>query len=221
MAKVDYSKAEREFEKTLEKLQAKELAEGKTPTSRRAADYFGLAESTARPVPKDPVESLLENEAAKSSQDETTTQEQQLQESEEDLVVERIPETDMLQPIKSKARPVKSTPPPSFPEVEKMLEHPSSLIVLKKHLLWLHRQKINDRYEQLGTTREEIAQFSKARRLTPSQLQRIHELNEKAKKLLERVLKKRGIQTDTALIEHEQQRHKRKRHQTRETWLQL
>lgn len=233
MAKIDYSKAEQELAKALEKVKARQLAEGKTTTSQRAAEFFGLAETEPRPAPKDPVERLLEEEAAKRESKKRSEKSQKAQEEEakehvssvsdeEEPIVEGTPSDDLLQrsPFSS-SRPAKILPPPAFPNIEKLTERVSPLTILRKHLLWLKQQHIDDRYEQLGTTREEIAAFKKVRRLTPVQLRRIQELNNKAYKLRERLLKKKGLHTDISLVEQEQKRHKHKRLKVRDTWLPL
>jgi hypothetical protein len=65
MGKIDYSKAEREIHDAMQRMRVKELAEGKSVTSQRAADYYGLAQETPRPTPEEPVAKLVREEAAK------------------------------------------------------------------------------------------------------------------------------------------------------------
>lgn len=65
MGKIDYSKAEREMHDAMQRMRVKQLAEGKSVTSQRAADFYGLSQETPRPTPEEPVAKLVREEAAK------------------------------------------------------------------------------------------------------------------------------------------------------------
>lgn len=218
MAKIDYSRAEKQFDEAIQKTRVQSLVEGKPITSGRVAEYFGLAEESPRPVQEDTVNRLLSEEAA---EEEAPHNEE---EEEEPLVVEveETPHTDVMY----KARKQSSRVPrperreqPTIPPSEQFLEAISPLLILRKHILWLKRQHIDNRYEILGTTRDEIFSFRKARRLTPEQIKRINELNDRAEEVKAGILAKQALTTPEEIIEKGRKRHKRI--DVKETWLPL
>ncbi len=80
---------------------------------------------------------------------------------------------------------------------------------------------MDDRYEKLGTTKDEIGALRKADRLSEKQVLRVQELNKRAEEMKKEILKKTGKESLEELVEKEKIRHKRKRFKTRETWIQL
>jgi len=244
MAKIDYSKAEKEISEALRKMRAKQLVEGKPITSKRAADYYGLVEEEPRPAPQDPVEQLLSEEAAKEevekeivaapieTEEEAPPTEEEEISLEEDLEIvdpffgaaEEAPEKDKLIPAKKQSKRVPRKKPREVPDVppsEKFIEPLSPLAVLRKHLFWMKRLHIKNRFEAIGTTKEEITSLCKARRLSAKQIERIQELNKRAQTVKEEILKKSKSKTDTDLIEKQKKSHKHKRFHKKETWLPL
>jgi len=227
MGKIDYSKAEKEISEALRKWRAKELAEGKSITSKRAAEYFGLEEENARPPPQDPVVQLISEEAAKleQAQKESMQRPEGEEETEDEPsfeIAEQTPAEDVMWTYKEQSertpkrkRPEKIDVPPS----EKFLEPLSPLAILRKHILWLKRLHMDNRFELLGTTKEEIRSFIKSQRLTNEQINRIQELIARAKKMKEQLLKKYGAQSDEELIE--QQKKRRIKFKIKESWLPL
>ncbi len=230
MAKIDYSKAEREFEQAVRQTRIKDLAEGKPAPTERAISYFGLKEETPRPVTDDTVGKLLREEAAAEEEEETKPQEtlQPTEElvEEEPLIVplEKTPEADVIYKARKQSTRVPKRPQPqptTTPPGDQFLEEPAPLLVLRKHLLWLKRRHIDNRYELLGTTIEEVFSFRNAERLTPEQIKRIQQLNERAGELKTKLLIELGSQTDETLIEKEQKTQKRKRFNVKDTWIPL
>ena len=158
MGKIDYSKAEREIHDAIQRMRVKELAEGKSVTSQRAADFFGLSQETPRPASEEVVTKLVREEAAR-----VETEDQQKKEEEtraraqpegapplpkkdveltedEFEVVRKTPVYDVLRRARRQSeRPPKvSVPPPAdVPASDAFLERSSSLYVLRQHILWL------------------------------------------------------------------------------------
>lgn len=229
MAKIDYSKAEREFEQAMQHTRVKDLAEGKPAPTERAIRYFGLEEETPRPVIEDSVGKLLREEAASEEKERLNPKgspsiEEEIEEEPLAFPVEKTPETDVLyRARKQSARvPKRAQPPPSGSESgDRFLEEAAPLLVLRKHLLWLKRQHIENRYELLGTTIDEVFAFRKADRLTPEQIQRINQINKQAGEIKTQILIELGSETDETLIEREKIRQKRKRFNVKETWIPL
>jgi hypothetical protein len=142
MGKIDYSKAEREMHDAMQRMRVKQLAEGKSVTSQRAADYYGLSQETPRPTPEEPVAKLVREEAAKlesahkrkkeeeavrqlaeeKAPQETATPPSQphpkkgadeLAEEEEFEVIKQTPKYDVLRKARQQSiRPPKFTAPP-------------------------------------------------------------------------------------------------------------
>ncbi len=237
MAKIDYSKAEKEISEALRKMRAKQLVEGKTITSKRAADYYGLVEEDPRPVPQDPVAQLLSEEAAKEEVEKEIvdapieTEEEEIS-LEEDLEIEdpffggaeESVEKDNLVPAKKQSKRVPRKKPREVPDVppsEKFIEPLSPLAVLRKHLFWMKRLHITNRFEAIGTTKEELTALCKARRLSAKQIERTQELNKRAQKVKEEILKKSKSKTDENLIKEQKKSHKDKRFHKKKTWLPL
>jgi len=237
MAKIDYSKAEKEIGEALRKMRAKQLIEGKSITSKRAADYFGLIEEESRPAPQDPVEQLLSEEAAKEETEKEFVSESVIEEeepipSEDDLeiedpffgIAEEDLEEDKLIPAKKQSSRILKKERREIPDVppsEKFIEPLSPLSLLRKHLFWLKRLHIKDRFKAIGTTKEEMVSLCKARRLSPEQVKRVQELTGRAQKVKEEMLKKFGSKSDTDLIEKQKKSHKNKRFHKKEGWLPL
>jgi hypothetical protein len=242
MAKIDYSKAEKEISEALRKMRAKQLVEGKPITSKRAADYYGLVEEEPRPAPQDPVEQLLSEEAAKEEVEKEIVatpieaeEESHVEEEaflEEGLEIEdpffgtseETSEKDKLVPAKKQSKRLPKREPTKVPDVppsEKFIEPLSPLSVLRKHLFWMKRLHITNRFEAIGTTKEEITSLCKARRLSSKQIERIQELNKRTQTVKEEILKKSKSKTDLDLIEKQKKSHKHKRFHKKETWLPL
>jgi hypothetical protein len=252
MAKVDYTKAEKNLEAILQADRMKKLQEGKTITSSRAMDYYGLSEDAARPTPEEPVERLIREMAAKEEREpkEEPSAENEKKPAEPDQIEEAssphqepknepiieeeegedigtissTPTADVLSKTKtqsSRAPKRQALPPKKTLPSEKFLEPLSPLITLRKHLLWFKQQHFDDRYERIGTTKEEVFTFRRAAKLTPEQTQRVIELNHKAEKIKAELLKTKGSESDEDMIEREKKRHKTKRFNVRETWLPL
>lgn len=249
MAKIDYSKAERELHEALQRMRIKNLEEGKTVLSKRAAEYYGLEEKEPRPIPEESVAKLLREEAAREEAEEQKQKEvEKLKpikekieegkvafppppsvEEEEEIenpleIVRELPVYDVMKKAKPQSvRPPKAALPP-LPEVppsDKFFEPTSHLYILRQHILWLKRKHYDNRYELLGTTREEVMGFRKTKRLSEAQLSRIKELNARADEVKADIMAKEGMHTDEKQIETQKQKHRTKRFNVRDTWLPL
>lgn len=245
MGKIDYSKAEREMHEALQRMRVKNLAEGKSVTSKRASEYYGLEEQAPRPTPEEPVAKLLREEAAKEEVEEKKRLEQKDQpspsetgqeqpspisteaEEEEEIpfeIIRRPPVYDVMRKARGQSRrPPKAiaAPPPEVPPSDKFLEPSSHLYILRQHILWLKRKHFDNRYELLGTTREEVMAFRHAKRLSDEQVQRIKELNYRAEEVKAGILAESGVKTEEMLIQQQKQKHKTKRFNVKDTWLPL
>lgn len=250
MAKIDYSKAEREINDALQRMRVKSLAEGKPVTSQRAAEYYGVDEKEPRPTPQEPVSKLVRIEAARAEAEEalqklakeianqppneekpaaTTTRPplnppQEIPEEPEFLVVKQTPKFDVMRRARQE-----STRPPRFvaphpadvPAADKFLEPTSPLYVLRQHLFWLKRRHSENRYELLGTTRDEVMAFRKTKRLNEDQLSRIKEINARAEEVKTTILSSEGVKSDEESIENQKRKHITKRFRIKDSWLPL
>ena len=199
MADINYSKAEKEVEKAVQNTKVKSLVEGKSVTSKRAMDFYALEEESPRPAPEDRVERLISETAAQEEEKEKEEKKQKhaqptskaegpsplpspekVPEEDEQLeeefeIITEIPHSDTIRKARklSPRIPQQIAPPlRKVPPSERYLEKPSPLLVLRKHILWFKRQHIEDRYERLGTTKDEVFLLRKAERLTNKQLER-------------------------------------------------
>lgn len=110
MGKIDYSKAEREMHDAMQRMRVKDLAEGKTVTSQRAADYYGLSQEAPRPTPEEPVAKLVREEAA---QLESTQKLKKEEEAVKKLAEEKAPRVEVA------PTPQPQTQPPPRPQPKK------------------------------------------------------------------------------------------------------
>ena len=242
MAKIDYSKAEREIHTALQRMRVKNLAEGKSVTSQRAAEYYGLNEPSPRPTPEEPVAKLLREEAAKEEVAEEKEKVKAAQPPpEEGAVPQLMPRARDKEPpafeiitkppvydVMTKARGQSQRPPkyvaqepPEVPPSDKFFEPASQLYILRQHILWLKMKHYDNRYEMLGTSREEIMSFRRSKRLSEEQTSRIKELNARAEEVKAGIMAEQGMKTEDKQIEKQQIKHKTKRFNVKETWLPL
>ena len=248
MGKIDYSKAEREMHDALQRMRVKELSEGKSVTSQRASDFFGLAQDTPRPTPEEAVTKFVREDAARKETEERKRKEEEAaqrlsekrpaaavqprpgvsgpQEEEEFEVVLRTPVYDDVKKAKQQSsRPPRfiapPTPPPNNPPSDTFREKTAPLYLLRQHILWLKRRRRNDRYELLGTTREEIMSFRRTERLSKEQLSRIKEILDRADEVRIELLTKEGMKTAEDEVEGQKNKQKTKRFNIKDTWLPL
>ena len=259
MAKIDYSKAEREMHEALQRMRVKDLAEGKSVTSQRASEYYGLDEQTPRPTPEEPVAKLLREEAANEELLEKKLEEERqhpiaaaippeegaaatvvkkdeafsepllsLEDEEEEdptfEIIRRPPVYDVMRKVRAQSvRPPKAiaSPTADVPSSDTFLEPASHLYILRQHVLWLKRRHHDNRYEMLGTTREEVMTLRHAKRLTDEQLARIKEINARAEEVKAGLLAEEGIKSDEQHIEQQKEKHKTKRFNVKDSWLPL
>lgn len=259
MAKINYSKIEQMLQEAMQKLQYKQLAEGKPIISLRAQEYYGITDEP-RPVSEDVIEKLLDEEAAiekerleeerqqekeeqeqpiaPSAQSEqaaesgatpsfeppalTLFSEQKAEESAELPIMQAPPKEESLSTSKKRihAPPKRPTLPFDFSQTsEKFAEKASPLYLLRQHIFWMKLQHLENRYELLKTSKEEVFGWRQKRRLSEEDLVRIKTLLQKAQEFKAFWLKKRGMTTSEALIEQQQKKHRTKRFNVREKWL--
>jgi hypothetical protein len=247
MGKIDYSKAEREMFDALQRMRVKELAEGKSVTSRRAEDFFGLAQDTPRPTPEDPVTKNVCEEAALREAEEVQKKEDAaaaekvargektpvrasppagLPEEEAFEVIKATPMYDVVKKARTQSsRPPQfiaaPTPPPDVLPSDAFREKSSPLYLLRQHILWLKRRHRDDRYELLGTTKEEIMALRAEKRLTDKQLSRVKEIIDRVEEVRAEILAKEGMKTVEEEVEGQKKKQKTKRFNVKETWLPL
>jgi hypothetical protein len=250
MAKINYSKAERELHEALQRMRVQNLAEGKSVTSKRAEEFYGLGDESPRPVPEESVSKLLREEAATEEATEKKRQEtlarrqaaeaageplppeeppleEEIEEFDEEAFFSQVrggASYDVIKASKPQSQrlPKPSAPPPSkVPPSDVYFEPTAPLYILRQHILWLKRKHCDNRYELLGTTREEVSAFRTARRLTDKQIMRIKEINVHADEVKAAIMAQLGMKTEEKLIEKQKQKHKTKRFNVKETWLPL
>lgn len=222
MAKIDYSKAEAGMTRAIERMNKKKLQEGKSITSDQASLYFRLNEQGS-PISEDAVESLLDEEKIRTNNPETATE---TEEEYEELgqVRDEIPFVDTIQ----KARPRMGFKKPPVETDSKQIEKkaketssPSQLILLRKHILWLKMRGIQDRYEKIGSSKEEIFALRKKTLFTSAENIRIQQLIKNSEKVKQEILQKEEKGSDEGLIEKQKKEHKNKYLSVRERWLKL
>ncbi len=245
MAKIDYSKAEDGMNEAVQRMRIQKLQEGKPVTSDRAAEFYGL-DNAPRLAPEDPIERLLAEEAMESEiqaqkEKENRSKNQEPIESEHTEIlddtqyseeydepgttVESIPYSETI--LKFRPRKDITRKPVVQPDVDptKTIAQPeelSPLIRLRKHILWLKTRGIQERYELLGTSREEIFSLRKKHNnLSPQDVDRITALNKNAEAVRQNLLKKDMKATNEELIERQKKDHRNKFHSVRDRWLKL
>lgn len=244
MAKIDFSKGEESINDAIQKMRMKQLREGKAITSQRAVDYFGL-DNSPRPLPEDSVERLLEEEAVAPLEEETAeNQLENIQGEDQEIsqpvdseeqdeyeefgeAYETVPAYERL--VKFKPRKHEGAQIQKQQSIAPALESPtqerneeiSPLLTLRKHILWLKLQGIDDRYERLGTTKKEIFLLRRKKELSHDDIRRISQLISKAKEIKSALQKEKGHDSDDKLIEKQQKYYKNKYLSVRDRWLKL
>ncbi len=209
--KIDYSKVEQHLAEALIRMQVDQLTHGKPTASQRSKDYYGLDDTTPRPVREDPVERLIEEGLVEKP-------------GVEQVEIEDFSSTpDKIQQSTQRrsAPPQLPIPLPKAPSKEMVEEPISDLLLLRRHIFWMKQQGIQDRYEQLGTSMPEIFALRRKSRLSDEDKLRIQALLKKARAIRESIMEQKGTVSDEMLIESEQKKHKTKRLNVREKWLQL
>ncbi len=217
--KIDYSKAEKQFDEALTKMQIEQLSQGKPLTSSRAEEYFGLNEQE-RPLSEDPVEKLIEEEF---SDKQTTPESVESGANDREVETQIEAQIDTLEKASPRRSPPQKAILPDKPVITKeMVEKPpSELLVLRRHIFWMKQQGIKDRYEQLGTSLQEVLSLRKKERMTDEEKLRVQSLKRKAEELRQKIIEKQGKSNNETLVEQEIKRHRTKRHNVREKWLPL
>lgn len=262
MAKINYSKVEQMLQEALQKLQYKQLSEGKPIISSRAQEYYGIT-NEPRPVPEEVIEKLLDEEAAiekerleealenerQQTEPQTSTEgppeqplkdsesaaaasfepptlplssENEFQESKELPILQATPKEESFSTSRKRvsAPPKRPMLPLDFSQTsEKFAEKASPLYLLRQHIFWMKLQHLENRYELLKTSKEEVFEWRTKRRLTEEDLVRIKTLLQKAQEFKAFWLKKKGMTSSDALIEQQQKKHRTKRFNIREKWL--
>ena len=261
MGKINYSKVEQMLQDALQKLQYKQLSEGKPIISARAQEFYGISKES-RPVPEEVVEKLLDEESAAAREEEKKLKEER-ESVKMDISVPENASVDTsirktLEPFAPPTLPlfsegsigsaidgdspsIQSTPreetlsparkrlsgPPKRPDItvdfsqtsDTFQEKVSTLYLLRQHLFWMKLQHLENRYEILRTSKEEIFAFRRKQRLAEDDLMRIKQLLQKAQEFRIFWLKKQGIDSPESLIERQKKKHKTKRFNIKEKWL--
>lgn len=193
--------------------------------SEMAAKDEEEEEEKKKKVPLPPEEKTPLPSKEPTTEEKAPPEEEEGEEEEEEfIIITKIPSEDTMK--KARKQSARTPKRPSVQAKEPSLsEHPaeraSPLLILRKHILWFKQLHMDDRYERLGTTQEEVFELRRARRLTDKELQRVIELNKRAEELKAEILKKHGKETLEEIVEKEKTRHKRKRLKTRESWIPL
>lgn len=232
MAKIKYSQVEQKIQEVLQKLQQKQLAEGKTITSSRAQEFYGIT-NESRPVQEDVIEALIEEEAAseKEQQSEPDSSEApllleagspSLGENEELFSSQTTPTQETLLPAKKRRFSPSKRPLFSFDfsqTSETTAEKTPPLYLLRQHILWMKLHHIANRFELLQTSIKEISAWKQKSRLSDDDVIRIKELLKKAQEFKAFWLKKQGMTSSETIIDQQKKKHKNKRFNVREKWL--
>lgn len=206
--KIDYTKVEQQLQEALIRMQVDQLIQGKPITSKNAQDYYGLGDETPRPVQEDAVMKLIA---------------EGLTDEEQDPEEEISPDQDQMKQAPKRNTPPQTlaTPLPKAIPKETYDEPISDLMLLRRHIFWMKQQAMNDRYELLGTTQEEVFALRRKERLSPEDKLRIRALLQKAKAVREEIIEDLGAVSDDTLIQKEKKRHLTKRFNVREKWIPL
>lgn len=227
MAKIDYTKVEEMLATALHSMLIKKLVEGRSTVSTQAVRYYGLDDGP-RPKKDDSVISALKELEVDAKQEAFRAKlEAERQERER-----RIALGEQVEPIKTEPTEEKPAEPSTIAasqviQREKILtsdETPptiSALFLLQQHLQWFKKRKIKNVLAALKTTEDEITALAKEKPLNEASKKRVDELLGKAKDLKAGIIKKLGLEDDTAFIEKERKKHITKRFNIKETWLPL
>ncbi len=228
MAKTDYSKAEKEIGDSVQKMRIQSLVEGKTINSQRSKEYYGLEGEDLRPEAQDPVLIMLSEEAEKEERESKGQLSEEETADDEDAFFNATSAQALLNDVMTKVRPQSARfpkrPTPKFADIapsERYLERASALYTLRQHVLWLKRRHIDNRYELLGATLNEVLTYRTASKLTDVELKRIKELNVRAEKVISGMLKKENMGSDQEIIDSQIKKHKTKRFNVKDSWIPL
>jgi hypothetical protein len=228
MAKTDYSKTEKDIGDSVQKMRIQSLVEGKTINSERSKEYYGLQGDDMRPAAQDPVLIMLSEEAEKEERERKGLGSPEESDEDEDSFLTATSAQALLNDVMTKIRPQSirfpKRPAPKFSDIapsERYLERASALYTLRQHILWLKRRHIENRYELLGATLDEVLTYRTASKLTQEELKRIKELNVRAEKVISDLLKKEKMGSDQEIIDQQIKKHKTKRFNVKDSWIPL
>lgn len=209
MAKIDFSKVEENLKKAMHAIFVKKIESGESNVSARAVSFYRLDESTGSGV-SDSVIGALE-ELAKGD----------LPEEPEEITEASGLEVDTLAPMPAVRRGAIASSESVPPAVEEVAPTMTLFSRLHRRLLWLSRNKVSKVYEQLGTTKEAVQALGKREQLTEEDTKELERLLAKAEELKQSVIEKRGIASDTSLVETERKSQQSKRFNVKKSWLPL
>ncbi len=236
MAKIDFSKVERQLTDALHSMFVKKLYEGKPSVSKRAVTFYAM-DSGPRPKPRDAV--VDELEAIEKEEKEFEKQERERKIREEENIRKGLLEQQMHEegsdfnepkaeavhpenaPITEQKQPVEIPQREYIPTTDEVpLAHPS-MLQLRRLVLWMKQKRVIDLFKYIGTTEEEYLQLRRKTTLTSEDEERIEQILKMAKQVKGKILKKLGIEEDATLIAKEAKKHKTKRFNIKDTWLPL
>lgn len=237
MTKIDFLKVEVELSKAVHTMFVKDIMDQKPTLSKAFVEFFRLNDAP-RPKPIDPVIQGLDDLVAESQQDERKTalfksKESRKQElisqgivpkEAEEIIEEEIEEDLRKEREKSFSttpQPTSVTLPEKVPTKEDVEKPVHPIVLLKRHILWMRKKKIEKIYESIGITEEEFKELRQKEIFTPQEERRIVELLEKAKAFKQQVIEKLGLQDDEKVIEAQRKKHINKRFNVKESWLPL
>jgi hypothetical protein len=131
---------------------------------------------------------------------------------------------DVMTKVKPQSARFPKRPPPKFSDVapsERYLERATALYTLRQHVLWLKRRHIENRYELLNATLDEVLTYRTASKLTDAELKRIKELNVRAESVISGILKKENMGSDQEIIDQQIKKHRTKRFNIKDSWIPL
>jgi hypothetical protein len=212
MAKVDFSKVEENLRQAMHTIFVKKIEQGMSSVSERAADFYRLDETQGR-GPTDSVIEALEEMA----------QEGDIGGSEPTTVAlgGDLDTTETMRSSKSppkmkelKEEAAKASLPTEKPSL-------SPLFLLRRHLLWFAKNRIEKIYELLGTTKEEVQALRKKEKLTETDQQLLQAILQKAEEVKRDFAQKMGLASDEDLISKEREAHRTKRFNVKKSWIPL
>ncbi|MGR3951484.1 MAG: hypothetical protein QRY74_00965 [Chlamydia sp.] len=212
MGQIDYSKAEETIEKALQNMHKKQLEKGLAIHSKWAAQYYGKQNT---PAPEDPVESIFTEEAEENSSEVEEDSYDELSQ-----VIDTTPSSESisLTPSRKASKTlVSENSTAGLAEISPT----SPLLELRNHILWFKIRGFKDRYEQIGTTLEEVMKFRRKSHLSEEDLKRIQGLNVRSHQFRKTILERELSESDENLIEQQKKEHKNRLHSVRDRWLKL
>jgi hypothetical protein len=214
MGKIDYSKVEEKLSHALHSTMVKRIVKGEPTVSSEAVNYYALNDGK-RPKRQDPVIEALDEMRREAREIELEELRKQGLLPPESVSLQAGKETDTEAPKEEESSneeiPTTDATPKIFPP----------LFLLRKHLAWFKKKKVDSVYSTLGVTEEYMYTLYEKETLSPEEEAKVEELEKKAADLRDNFFEKMGVGENNSYVEKERKKHISKRFKVRENWLPL